>query len=150
MFHYRIATMDDCETLACLRLQMRSERDPTFTEEALLESTLSYFRRNLENGSHIAFLCEEEGAVIATAGLVRFELPPTMKKPNGQVAKLMNMYVIPARRRRGVATALLEHIFAYLRAQGCARVMLNASPTGELLYRSLGFRQIPNEFEYIL
>ena len=79
MFHCRIAAMDDCETPARLRLQMRSERDPTFTEEALP-----------------------------------------------------------------------EHIFACLRAQGWARVMLNASPTGELLCRSLGFRQSPNEFEYIL
>ena len=44
MFHCRLAAMDDCETPARLRLQMRSERAPTFTEEALLEHIFACLR----------------------------------------------------------------------------------------------------------
>ena len=145
---YRIAAVYDCEKLTRLRMQMRRERDAGFQEQALYAGTLAFFRRNIESGRHVAFVCEDVGQIVATAGLSLFEMPPTTKLPNGKVAKLMNMYVVPARRREGIGRAMLEFVVKYAREHGYHKVMLNASPMGERLYQSYGFTRIENEYEF--
>ncbi len=147
---HRIATIVDCEELTRLRMQMRQERDADFCEEELRVNTLDFFRRNIESGQHIAFVCEANGQIIATAGLTLFEMPPTTKLPNGKVAKLMNMYVIPAYRRQGIAKRLLEFVSDYAEKHDYHKIMLNSSPMGKNLYCSFGFQPIPNEYEIYL
>ena len=147
---HRIANEADLESLVRLRLAMRRERDPDTDLGTLAPATRDFFQRNLATGAHVAFLCEEDGAIIATAGLTLFEMPPTAKLPNGRVAKLMNMYVVPAQRRRGVAQALLRFVADHAAAHGYHKIMLNSSPMGEALYRSFGFTRITNEFECYL
>lgn len=148
--NYRIATVSDCEELTRLRMQMRRERDAGFREQELRPATLDFFRRNIAGGQHVALICETETQIIATVGLTLFEMPPTTKLPNGRVAKLMNMYVIPAYRRQGIGKELLSRAAAYARGHGYRKIMLNSSPMGEELYRSFGFQLIPNEYEVYL
>lgn len=145
---YRIATTADCEELTYLRMKMRQERDVNFREEELYENTLNFFKRNIENGSHVAFLCEDNGTIVATAGVTLFEMPPTSKLPNGKVAKLMNMYVVPSHRRQGIADTMLRFVADYVSSHGYHKIMLNSSPMGEHLYQKFGFALIPNEYEY--
>lgn len=143
---YRVATLEDCAVLTSLRMKMRAERDPGFCKEDLIEITHAFFQRNIQNGSHVAFLCEHEGIVIATAGLSLFEMPPTGKQSNGKVGKLMNMYTVPQQRRRGVATGMLAFVLAYAQRNALGRIMLNASPMGKSLYEKAGFKLISNEY----
>lgn len=107
---YRIATVEDCAALTRLRMDMRKERDSDFREETLYANTLAFFQSNIAKGTHVAFLCEESGVIIGTAGLTLFEMPPTSKLPNGKVAKLMNMYTVPAHRKQGVAKGMLDFV----------------------------------------
>ena len=143
---YRVATLEDCAVLTSLRMEMRAKRDPGFCKEDLIEITHAFFQRNIQNGSHVAFLCEHEGIVIATAGLSLFEMPPTGKQPNGKVGKLMNMYTVPQYRRQGVAKGMLGFVLAYAAQNNLGRIMLNASPMGKPLYEGFGFQLIPNEY----
>jgi len=54
--------------------------------------------------------------------------------------------VAPTHRRRGIARRLTEGSIAFLRARGCAKIRLHASPFGRRIYEGLGFRPT-NEME---
>jgi len=58
------------------------------------------------------------------------------------VGGIYDMGVASVERRRGVGTALTQALLARARAAGCAVATLNATPEGELLYRTLGFRSV--------
>ena len=147
---YRIATIADCDGLTRLRMAMRKELDRGFQEESLLPLTKDFFQRNILNGSHVAFVCEDEGQLIADVGLTLFEMMPTTKSPNGKVARLMNMYVAPPYRRKGIAKNLLEISVKYAREAGCTRIILNPSVMGKQLYLDFGFQAMDNEYEFYL
>ena len=147
---YRIAAISDCEALTDLRMRMRKELDADFITELIYGKTLDYFKRNIENGTHIAFVCEEDGQMIATVGITLFEIMPTTKCPNGRAARLMNMYVEPVYRHRGIADELLNCVMTYAREHQIAKVMLNPSRMGKALYEKYGFQLLPDEYVYYL
>lgn len=49
------------------------------------------------------------------------------------------VFVRPAYRRRGIATALMESTHDWARGHGCTAIRLRASEAGTHLYRSLGY-----------
>jgi len=58
------------------------------------------------------------------------------------VAGIYDMGVAPHERRHGIGRALTTAALQHGRAQGCAVATLNATPEGELVYRSVGFRSV--------
>ena len=52
---------------------------------------------------------------------------------------VLNVYVEPAWRRRGVAEALMRALLDALAVRGIRRIVLHASPDGRRLYERLGF-----------
>ena len=147
---YRIATISDCEALTDIRMQMRKELDADFNSELIYAETLDFFKRNIKSGVHIAFICEHNRQMIATAGITLFEIMPTTEHPNGKVARLMNMYVVPFFRNKGIAKELLNRIMAYAEEHGIGKVMLNPSQMGKSLYENYGFQLLPNEYAFYL
>ena len=147
---YRIATISDCEALTDIRMQMRKELGADFNSELIYAETLDFFKRNIKSGVHIAFICEHNRQMIATAGITLFEIMPTTEHPNGKVARLMNMYVVPFFRSKGIAKELLNRIMAYAEKHGIGKVMLNPSQMGKSLYENYGFQRLPNEYAFYL
>ena len=147
---YRIATFSDCEALTDIRMQMRKELDADFHSELIYAETLDFFKRNIKNGTHIAFICEHNRQMIATAGITLFEVMPTTERLNGKVARLMNMYVAPFFRNKGIAKELLNRIMAYAEKHGIGKVILNPSQMGKSLYENYGFQRLPDEYAFYL
>ncbi|MGH3110356.1 MAG: GNAT family N-acetyltransferase [Gaiellaceae bacterium] len=58
------------------------------------------------------------------------------------VGGIYDMGVADDERRRGIGRALTLAALALAGTQGCAFATLNATPDGELLYRTLGFRSV--------
>jgi GNAT superfamily N-acetyltransferase len=58
------------------------------------------------------------------------------------VGGIYDMGVAPDERRRGIGRALTLAALELARSQGCSVATLNATPEGELLYRTLGFRSV--------
>jgi GNAT superfamily N-acetyltransferase len=54
-------------------------------------------------------------------------------------AGIYDMGVVPGLRRRGIGRALMLAGCRLARENGCTRAILNATPEGELLYRTVGF-----------
>ncbi len=148
--NYRIATISDCEALTELRMRMRKELDTDFNLELIYAETLDFFKRNIKNGTHVAFVCEYDRQLIATVGISLFEILPTTKCPNGRTARLMNMYVEPFYRHRGIAKELLNYAMMYAKEHQIGKVMLNPSPMGKSLYENYGFQLLPDEYVFYL
>jgi GNAT superfamily N-acetyltransferase len=60
----------------------------------------------------------------------------------GPLGFVGNMVVAEAHRRRGVGSAILESVTAFLEAAGCRRLELNATSDGRPLYERHGFASI--------
>jgi ribosomal protein S18 acetylase RimI-like enzyme len=132
--HHRAAMFRDMGKLA------------SHQEEALRDATASYLRDALETGEYIGWVAEEArtSSVIGGAGAqIRSILP--RPRPGSEALELgpeaivLNVYVEPAWRRRGVADALMRAVLDGLAVRGIRRIVLHASDEGRRLYERLGF-----------
>jgi GNAT superfamily N-acetyltransferase len=146
----RLATPADSDLLATQRVAMFRDMGRTVPEieSSLLASCADYFARALAAGEYVGWVAElaaSPGAAIGGAG-VQFRplLPRT--DPGGRVllvgreGLILNVYVEPAQRRRGVARRLMEHLIGWAPGAGIVRLVLHASEEGRPLYQALGFR----------
>ena len=72
---------------------------------------------------------------------------PTYHNPDGWKAYIMNMYVRPAYRRRGIATRILDLLVKDARDRGINCVTLEATEAGRPLYQKYGFIPMKHEME---
>lgn len=77
------------------------------------------------------FVAEQEGRVVGTVTTTCY---------GGRLAWIGMLLVHPEWRGRGIGRALMRHALDYLRTEGVACAGLDATPAGEPLYVSLGFR----------
>lgn len=139
----RRATVSDIDALVDLRVALFTEigrlsRDPG--EGAWFrEATREYLAAKLPGGDFLAWVGELDGKVIATSGLVFFDVPPQPQNPAGLEAYLMNMFTLPEYRGRGIAEAVLAAIVGYVKTTPCRRIQLYTTPDGRRLYEKAGF-----------
>jgi GNAT superfamily N-acetyltransferase len=148
-FSLREAHAGDIPLLARQRAAMfRDMRQlPSHQEERLVESTASYLSNAMPRGEYIAWVAEDHGTSPAVIGGAGVQLRPILPRPRpgtnelelGPEAIVLNVYVEPAWRRRGVGDALMRVILTTLTARGIRRIVLHASAEGRRLYERLGF-----------
>lgn len=90
-----------------------------------------------------------DGQVAGGVGILLQSTPPRPWEIKTQRPYLLNVYVYPAYRRRGIARLLTQVSVDWCRGQGFAAVSLHASQFGRSLYESMGF-QPTNEMRLIL
>jgi ribosomal protein S18 acetylase RimI-like enzyme len=115
--------------------------------EALERATTAYLRDALTSGEYIAWVAENMATPPAVIGGAGAQLRPILPRPHpgsdelehGPEAIVLNVYVEPAWRRRGIAEALMRAVLEALAARGIRRIVLHASDDGRRLYERLGF-----------
>ena len=117
-------------------------------EQALERATASYLQEALPRGDYVAWVAEQHAtpprSIVGGAGV---QLRPILPRPRigaeelelGPEAIVLNVYVEPEWRRRGVADALMRAVLDALGERGIRRVVLHASADGRWLYERLGF-----------
>lgn len=86
------------------------------------------------------FVITETNEVVAGAGARLIEWAPTPAFPRTHTQPyILNVYVEPPHRRRGLARMLMETIIAWGQEQGHPTLALHASEFGRPLYEQLGF-----------
>ncbi|HEU5217237.1 MAG TPA: GNAT family N-acetyltransferase [Gemmatimonadales bacterium] len=133
--HHRAAMFRDMGALASHR------------EESMVRATVSYLREALPRGEYLAWVAQDSAVPAAIIGGAGVQLRPILPRPRpgadelelGPEAIVLNVYVEPAWRRRGVADALMGALLSTLAARGIRRVVLHASDDGRHLYQRLGF-----------
>ena len=106
-----------------------------------------YYREALADGSHTAYLAFDDGAFVGAGGVSYYRVMPTFHNPSGRKAYIMNMYVRPACRRRGVATRMLDLLVEDAKRRGIQCISLEATDAGRPLYEKYGFVPMEHEME---
>jgi ribosomal protein S18 acetylase RimI-like enzyme len=147
-FQVREATVDDIPLLARHRAAMFRDMGQLAIdwEAELVRATDGYLRDALPRGEYLGWVAEGGSSpkVIGGAGV---QLRPILPRPRpasggielGPEAIILNVYVEPAWRRRGVANALMGSILGALAERKVRRIVLHASDDGRTLYERLGF-----------
>ena len=147
---YRSATPDMLDLLVETRVEVlraanRLDSDTDMSEVA--RQSREYYRGALSDGSHTGLLAFDGDAFIGAGGVSYYRVMPTFHNPSGTCAYIMNMYVRPAYRRRGVATAMLRLLVADAKNRGAGRIGLEATEMGRPLYERFGFVDARGEME---
>ena len=146
MLTTRLATVVDAELIAQHRRSMFV--DAGQAEDAklqtMVENFVAWVRPRLSDGSYVGWLVEveedgEEGRVVAGAGMWLIDFPPHWMDAEPVRAYLLNFYVDPAFRGRGLAYELLMTAVEDARRRGIKVVSLHASKFGKPLYERNGF-----------
>lgn len=105
----------------------------------------AWVRSRIETGRYVGWLAVEAEQVVGGAGAVLLDWGPTRANPGGQMARVVNVFVVEARRRQGIAHELLQAVLRQCEVLGVREFNLGATPEGRPLYRSLGFEDYAAE-----
>lgn len=146
----REATPTDASVISQQRCLMFE--DMGFSDHARLGDMRIEFEdwvsEKLAEGEYRGWLMTDPfGAVIAGAGLWIMEWLPTPVDLSEERGYVLNVYVRPEYRRKGIARILMQTILHWCRVHDIHTLSLHASPDGLDLYKQLGF-QITNEMRY--
>ena len=148
-YEIRLATAADAHLLATQRVAMFRDMGRTTPEieQPLLEICTDYLARALADGEYVGWVAELAAAPGSAIGGAGVQFRPLLPRTDptgrfllmGREGLILNVYVEPAHRRRGVARKLMETLIGWAPEAGIVRLVLHASPDGRPLYQSLGF-----------
>jgi len=140
----RAVSIDDLDIVCRHREEMfRASNAPGRTAELLGEMT-AHFREwlapRLADGSYFGYLAEDQGRPVAGIGLLVIDWPPHPSHPTqDRRGYVLNVFVEPTHRKKGIARNLMELGERELAARGIAFAALHATRMGKLLYESMGW-----------
>lgn len=143
----RRASSTDSKWILHHRIEMFKDMGES---EEMLEVTTQLTEKYLESDwmkDYLYFLVEEGEQVIGGCGISTFRIPPKHSQLSGVYAYLSNMFIEPEFRRKGVGTFLVKHVINFCKEKKIGLLLLHASDTGSLLYKSLGFDSPPRLME---
>lgn len=149
-FLYKRATLEDIDILTKTRIEVlraaNQLSDDIDMSEVERESYI-YYRKALDDDSHIAYLVFAGDRVVGAGGVSFFQVLPTYHNPSGDKAYIMNMYTDPAYRRKGIATKTLDILVHDIKSRGITAISLEATGMGRPLYEKYGFVKMNDEME---
>jgi len=138
----RRATLDDAALITSHRHRMFA--DNKFADEdrfAAMDATfLPWLTERLADGRYLGLLLEEDGQILASAGIYFLDFPPHWMDIEPRRAYLLNFYTHPDARGRGYAKLLVQAALDECRAHHVGVVTLHASPFGRPIYEKFGFK----------
>ena len=99
------------------------------------------------DGRYSGLLACHRERVIGGAGLLRLEWGPTCQHDGALRGRLVNVFVEPQFRRRGVARQLAAGLREVARQEGLGFMGLGTTPAARGLYASLGFQASESEMQ---
>lgn len=151
MLKTRSATAADAAVITNHRRRMFVDagRPDSQVLARMAEAHEPWVARMIGEGKYLGWLTEENGQVVAGAGLLILDWPPHPLDPGAtQRGYLLNVYVEPSHRRRKLASNLIEMAFAEARRRKIRVVSLHSTDEGRALYAANGFRPT-NEMFYV-
>lgn len=113
-----------------------------------LASYAAWVEQALTRSLYCGWLVEQQGEVVAGAGLTLLEWGPTRDDPNPLRGRVVNVYTAPLWRRQGFARALVEHALGEAKVLGVRTVTLGATDMARPLYEALGFQANGHEMAW--
>lgn len=143
-----ILQVTDIERLLRMRAEVIRDVFQCSPGEELMEQNRQYYQRHIPDGSHIAVEAMTDGEVAGCGAVCITGELPSPDNPSGRCGYLMNIYVKPPFRRRGIAHAIVRDLVGRARRQGCGKIYLESTPAARSLYLSSGFTDLKNMLIY--
>ena len=113
---------------------------PASALDLMDESFPAWLAPRLGDGRYFGFVAEDEGAVAGGIGLVLLEWPPHPLHPTAEKrGYILNVFVEPEYRGRGLAQELMLRAEDEFRMRGVTFAVLHASAMGRPVYERLGW-----------
>lgn len=150
MHTIRLAVPTDAAMIARQRVKMFQDNDfvAASSWEALERDSAHWTANKMREGSYVGWLIQEptndttdESAVIGGAGVWFMEWPPHFLHSEPVRGYLLNFYVAPVARGRGLAKELVKLAVEECRKRGVHVATLHASKMGRPIYESMGWKQ---------
>ena len=140
---YRRATIKDIDVLIDYRVRFMNElyNHPEDKETEIVKEALrEYFSKAIPSNDFIAWLAEYNGEIIGTSGMVVWQIPARYGGiESGKLGYILNLYIVPEARRKGICTRLLNELIKEAQSLGLKYLHLHASEDGINIYRKAGF-----------
>jgi ribosomal protein S18 acetylase RimI-like enzyme len=142
----RPASLSDLDLICRHREEMfRASNAPGRSDESLRAMTASFrvwIELRLRDGSYFGYIAEENGAAVAGIGLMIIDWPPHPLHPNeDKRGYVLNLFVEPSHRKRGLAKMLMDLGEAEIARRGVSFAILHATRMGRPLYEKTGWTQ---------
>ena len=108
--------------------------------DAAMATFAEWLAPRLDDDSYYGFLAEEQGADVGGIGLMALEFPPHPIHPeSSQRGYILNLFVDPGCRGKGVAKRLMQAGEAEFKKRGIHYAVLHASRMGRPVYERMGW-----------
>ena len=143
MVTIRRSTVEDVALITAQRHSMFLDNDFASAGELNTMNVAfePWLRERLADGRYLGLFAEDDGAVLAGAGILFNDFPPHYLHTEPGRPYLLNFYTAPEARGRGLANILLKACVDECRTRGCRVVTLHASKFGRPIYEKFGFEQ---------
>ncbi|MGA7245681.1 MAG: GNAT family N-acetyltransferase [Terracidiphilus sp.] len=151
MLETRRATVEDAALITRHRRAMFADAGsaPEPVLEEMGQNFEPWVKRMLADNKYVGWIIRDGDRAIASAGLLVLDWAPHYLDPAGeQRGYVLNVFVEPEYRRRGLAQALMSECMDEARRRGIRVVALHASQKGQPVYEKLGFTT-SNEMLYV-
>lgn len=141
MISIRPVRCDDFAAICVHRRLMFAEMGTAAaTLDVASEAYAEWLAPRLTDGRYFGFFAEDQGVVIGGVGLRIMDFPPNPNHPaTDQRGFVLDMYVQPEYRGRGIAADLMRRAEKEMQARGIVYATLQASVMGRPLYEKLGW-----------
>ncbi len=136
---YRIATIDDIETLVGLRRTQLIDEGLTPNTD-ITEQLTQFFTQNLDNNQLVQWLALDKNTAIASGAILFHAFPPSYYNPSGIRGYIANMYTAPSHRGQGIARKILDLLVEEARMRHVTKLFLYGSEMGKSVYEKYGFQ----------
>jgi len=141
-FRIRSGTLDDVPEILRQRRGMYHDMGHTDPAglDAMVASSEPYLRSAMADATLHSWLATAEDGHVLGGGIVI--ITPRLSRPHFprcHEVSILNVYVYPEFRRRGIARRLMQTMIDWCRDAGFNYVSLHASDDGRALYTSMGF-----------
>ena len=143
---FRWAKLEDLEEMLSLRMEAVREIfsfKGNVDCSSLEGTTRDYYALHLRTGTHAAIIVEENGIPVGTGGICFEEELPSPDNPSGRSAYLMNVYVRPEERGKGIGTEIVRRLLKRCEEERTGKIYLESTPLGRKVYYKLGFVDFP-------
>lgn len=124
------------------------ELDPGEDIPELMEENRRYYQRALPRGEHTACFALADDVIVGCGGVCYYQQMPSPENPTGTCAYLMNVYVDPAHRGKGVGRAITEWLVDEALQKGTGKIYLQATEMAQPLYIQAGFVPMTDYLEF--
>ena len=131
----------DVDALTTLRLEYLIEDNGSLEHsdaETIRNNLPGYIREHLKKDL-FAYVIRENDTIVSCAFLLIVMKPMSPAFIHGKTATVLNVYTLPAYRRRGYARMLMNAVIADAKESNIDVIELKATEDGYDLYRSVGF-----------